>query len=126
MKVLLDTHLLLWWLAGDVRLPDEARRTIARGEDEVGVSVVSLWEIVLKTGKGKLRVDPDAVVEEIHRSQFYVLPVEARHALAYGRLPAHHHDPFDRMLIAQAQSESTPLLTHDPQLRQYGNAVQWV
>jgi len=126
VKMLLDTHVLLWWLADDARLPQQARRAITSEQDDIGVSVVSLWEIVLKISKGKLRVDPVALLNEVDKNQFYILPVEATHALAYARLPSHHHDPFDRMLVAQAMSESMRLLTHDPQMRPYGELVQWV
>lgn len=126
MKLLVDTHLLLWWLADDARLPGKARDMLSDDQNEICVSVASLWEIVLKMDKGKLKVNPSELLNEIHANQFNVVPIEAAHTLTYARLPQHHHDPFDRMLVAQATSESLRLLTHDPQLRNYGEVVHWV
>jgi len=126
VKVLVDTHLLLWWFSDDARLPGKAREVLSDEQNEINVSVASLWEIVLKMDKGKLRVDPAELLNEIHANQFSLVPIEAAHTLTYARLPRHHNDPFDRMLVAQAMSESSRVLTHDPQLRDYGEVVQWV
>lgn len=123
MKLLVDTHLLLWWVSDDARLPGKARDALSDEQNEICVSVASLWEIALKANKGKLKVELSELMNEIHASQFNVVPIEAAHTLAYGRLPQHHPDPFDRMLVAQATTESLHLITHDLQLRSYGEAV---
>ncbi len=123
MKLLVDTHLLLWWLADDARLPGKARDVLGDEQNEICVSVASLWEIVLKASRGKLKVQPSELMNEIHANQFNVVPIEAAHTLAYARLPQHHPDPFDRMLVAQATTESLRLITHDPQLQPYGEMV---
>lgn len=123
MKLLVDTHLLLWWFADDERLPAQARVALADDGNEVSVSVASVWEIALKADRGKLKVRLSDFLGEIHANQFEILPVEAAHVLASASLPQHHRDPFDRMLIAQAGSESLRLLTHDRNLLPYGEPV---
>jgi PIN domain nuclease of toxin-antitoxin system len=116
--VLLDTHALLWWLGDNERLGPEARRVIMTGE--VFVSIVSLWEIATKHGLGKLAIAPEPVSNVIDKSGFVVLDVARHHCFALARLPLHHRDPFDRMLIAQAQSEQLPIMTSDRQFASYG------
>jgi len=123
MNLLLDTHILLWWLCDDVRLPEAAREWIAQEAQSVFVSTASLWEIALKAAKGKLRADLGAIHRQIEHGDYTYLPVEPAHVLSLARLPAHHGDPFDRMLIAQAVSEGLILLTCDSQLQRYGDAV---
>ena len=117
MSLLLDTHVILWWLAGDPALPQNVR---ARLEDEPGVyfSPVSVWEITIKQAKGKLS-GPAGLAESVRDSGFTELPITVEHAIAAGRLPPVHHDPFDRMLVAQARWEGLTLVSHDPQIRSY-------
>jgi PIN domain nuclease of toxin-antitoxin system len=119
----LDTHILLWWLADDPRLTETARQRIAQEAQSVFVSVVSLWEIALKVGRGKLRADLRAIHEHIEHGEFSYLPVEPAHVLKMSELPGHHTDPFDRMLVAQAMSEKLSLLTCDAPLQRYGETV---
>lgn len=111
MRILLDTHALLWWLAGRP-LSDEAARFIADPDNLVAVSAASAWEISLKAALGKLRFD-GSIADHVEASGFDPLPVSLRHAERAGALPLHHRDPFDRMLIAQAQSEGMVLATRD-------------
>jgi PIN domain nuclease of toxin-antitoxin system len=119
--VLLDTHALLWWLDDDRRVGDTARRTIAAGE--VFVSIASLWEIAVKHGLGKLAIGPEPVAGAIDQSGFAMLAIARHHCAALARLPHHHRDPFDRMLIAQAASEQLPIMTADRHFAAYGITV---
>jgi len=123
VNLLLDTHILLWWLSDDARLPKPARQWIAHEAQSVFVSTASLWEIALKASKGKLRADLKEVHRQIERGDYIYLPVEPAHVLSLSKLPAHHADPFDRMLIAQASAENLSLLTCDADLKRYGHAV---
>ena len=118
MTLLLDTHILLWWLADDPALPDPANVAIASPDNSVLVSAASAWEIAINKAAGRL-VAPDDLVEALEASQFGTLDITAVHALAAGNLPRHHSDPFDRMLIAQAQAENLTLVTVDDRFRQY-------
>jgi PIN domain nuclease of toxin-antitoxin system len=123
VRLLLDTHILLWWLADDERLSKNASAMVADPMAEVYVSVVSLWEIAIKVGKGKLRTDLEEIAEQIALMDFRMLAVEAHHVSAYAKLPALHGDPFDRMLVAQAIAEPLRLLTHDRHLSPYSELV---
>lgn len=118
MKVLLDTHILLWWLAANTALPTAAHDVIADPATAVAVSAASAWEIAIKKSHGRL-VAPDDLPEVLQANNFDHLPITVTHALAAGALPAHHADPFDRMLIAQAQLESLTLITTDPRFSDY-------
>ena len=115
--LLLDTHALLWWLDDDRRLGPAARHAIQTGE--VFVSIVSLWEIALKHGLGKLAIAAEPVAHAIDRSGFATLDLARHHCFALARLPHHHRDPFDRMLVAQAESEQLPMMTADRRLAAY-------
>jgi PIN domain nuclease of toxin-antitoxin system len=117
MNLLLDTHVLLWFLADDGRLSRKARRSIAKA-DEVFVSAASAWEIAIKVRLGKLRFD-GALGSAVSGSGLQWLAVTERHAEATLALPALHGDPFDRMLVAQAQREELRLMTHDDKLAAY-------
>jgi len=117
LRLLLDTHALLWWLA-DEELTSEARALIADPENAVTVSAASAWEISIKQALGKLTA-PDDLEQQILDSDFAPLPVSISHAMAAGRLPRHHDDPFDRMLIAQAQLEELTILTRDKRFGDY-------
>lgn len=121
LRLLLDTHLLLWSLAQPDRLPARARRLIA-GED-VFVSAASIWEISIKTALGKLSADPAEVVAALAPAKFSELAVTTAHAARVAQLPPLHRDPFDRLLVAQALTEPMRLLTNDRALAAYGDIV---
>lgn len=119
MNLLLDTHVLLWWLADDPRLSAEARAIIGDGSNVVFVSAASIWEIRIKQALGKADIPAD-FREVLQAQSFLFLDVTVDHAHAVGELPLHHRDPFDRMLIAQAQTERSAIMTHDASFRSYG------
>jgi PIN domain nuclease of toxin-antitoxin system len=121
VRLLLDTHVLLWWLDDSPLLPPAAKGWISRSP-EVFVSAATAWEIAIKKALGKLQA-PDDLESAVEVSRFRELPISVRHALAAGALPRHHEDPFDRLLIAQANLEGLRLLTLDERLRDYGPAV---
>lgn len=116
MRLLLDTHVLIWWDEGE-ELADRAREMI-RAANEVYVSAVSAWEIAIKASLGRLR-PKRAVSDAIAESGFEELPLLVRHSEALSRLPHEHRDPFDRMLVAQAMTETLTLVTRDPIFRRY-------
>ena len=116
-KLLLDTNVLVWWVAGSSRLSLSARRTI-QGAHAVYISAATAWEIATKAHQGKLEFDGD-LLEEIKASGFQPLAIHIGHAIAAAILPMHHRDPFDRMLVAQAQMESLTLVTADRHLKSY-------
>ena len=118
MTLLLDTHVLLWWLADDPRLTPAMRESIADPATSVVVSAASAWEAAIKAAVGKLGV-PDGLREELVRHGFDELPVTVEDGLAAGALPRHHSDPFDRMLIAQAAGRQFVLLTADRRFSDY-------
>ena len=118
MTLLLDTHVLLWWLADDPRLTPAMREAIADPATSVVVSAASAWEAAIKAAVGKLRV-PDGLREELVRHGFDELPVTVEDGLAAGALPRHHSDPFDRMLIAQAARRQFVLVTADRRFSGY-------
>jgi PIN domain nuclease of toxin-antitoxin system len=122
MRILLDTHVFLWWLGDDPKLSARAREHIVMAT-EVFVSSASIWEASIKAGLGKLEVDIDRLVSEIGGNGFRELPVTAQHAAAVRRLPELHRDPFDRMLVAQSLSEPLRLLTADRMLSAYSELV---
>lgn len=124
MRLLLDTHGLIWWWENDPRLSGPVREALRLPETEVFVSVVSAWEIAIKTACGKLRVDAD-VEAEVERDGFSKLGVEFRHAAEAATLPLHHRDPFDRMLIAQARVEGLTLVTADARFKPYAVPIFW-
>jgi PIN domain nuclease of toxin-antitoxin system len=125
MRLLLDTHIFIWCVDDDPKLSVEAWSRIETA-DVVYVSSASLWEAAIKFQLGKLSVEPERLVEAVSGSGFLELPITLRHAVAVGRLPALHRDPFDRLLIAQAISEPLHLLTADAQLQPYSSLVQLV
>lgn len=128
MRVLLDTHALLWWLDGDKRLPLAARRVISDLGTEVLVSAASAWEITTKARLGKLpgalAVAADVATAVISQG-FVALPISLDHAQRAGSLPGPHRDPFDRMLIAQSQAEGIPLVTNERIFEAYGIRRVW-
>lgn len=122
MRILLDTHLLLWWLSDGPALPPGATKLIADPANTIFVSAVSHWEIWLKESLGKLKL-PRNFAEVAAEESFEALPLTARHAREVARLPWVHRDPFDRMLISQARVERFRFLTADESLLAYGEPV---
>jgi PIN domain nuclease of toxin-antitoxin system len=118
MNLLLDTHILLWWLAGDARLPSMASEAIGTADNTVTVSAASAWEIAIKKAAGRLDA-PDDLADALGANDFETLAISVAHALEAGGLPAHHSDPFDRMLIAQARIEHLMLVSVDPRFSDY-------
>lgn len=128
MRYLLDTHAFLWWILDDPRLSRRAAAIIADAGNEILFSAASAWEIVIKAQFGRIAFE-DNIVEFIPRqvsaNGFRNLPVHSEHALHVSKLPLLHRDPFDRMLVAQAQIEKVPLLTADQAVAQYQIEVVW-
>ena len=122
MRLLLDTHVFLWCVAGSPLLKPALRRVID-GAEQVHVSAASLWEIAIKARLGKLQADPAELAAAIEPSGFIELPVRAVHAAAVMQLALHHNDPFDRLLVAQAVVEPLRLLTVDAALARYSDVV---
>lgn len=119
MKLLLDTHALLWWLADDGRLGPRARDLIEDPANDILVSVASLWEIVVKRRVGKLEADIGEVAAAFEREGFALLGIGTAHLTMLAGLPAHHRDPFDHLLIAQAIAEDATFLSEDPHAFRY-------
>jgi PIN domain nuclease of toxin-antitoxin system len=119
VNLILDTHVLLWWLAGDPGLGEEARSAIAAEVTTVFVSAASAWEISIKRALGKLEA-PHDLEDQITQHRFEPLSITVAHASSAGALPAHHDDPFDRMLVAQGLAEDLTIVTRDPRIRLYG------
>jgi PIN domain nuclease of toxin-antitoxin system len=126
MKLLLDTHLLLWAAQGVDHLSLDARALMSESENELIFSVASIWEIVIKCGLGRedFRVDPYLLRRSLLDNDYRELPILSAHAVAVGALPPIHKDPFDRMLVAQAIVEGITLLTSDEQVSQYSGPVR--
>ncbi len=121
MRLLLDTHALLWWLA-DEGLAARARDAIADPANMVVVSAASAWEISIKKALGKLTA-PDDLARQVDVGGFTPLAISIAHGIAAGQLPRHHDDPFDRMLIAQAVEEGLTIVTRDKRFEDYGVAL---
>jgi len=122
VRVLLDTHALIWFAYGDSKISNEARDTIASRENEVVVSAASAWEVTTKFRLGKLPVAATLAVEfrtKLKRLGFQELAVTVEHAQRAGLLPGKHKDPFDRMLIAQAQAENLPIVSNEKIFNEY-------
>ena len=122
MKVLLDTHVVLWAMQDSKQLSTAARKYI-RSAEATYVSAASLWEIAIKASLGKLSVDSDVLEEQLELAGLQPLSISWQHTVQVRKLPMHHRDPFDRMLVAQAMSEPLRLLTHDARLRVYSDLV---
>ena len=119
MRLLLDTHVLLWWLANDTTLGAGARARISDPGSAVYVSAATVWEISVKKALGKLEA-PSDLLYRIESNRFEALSMTVSHVQAAGALPRHHDDPFDRMLMAQAIQERLTLLTRDQRMNPYG------
>jgi PIN domain nuclease of toxin-antitoxin system len=124
MRVILDTHLLLWALSSPSKLSKRARERI--DSSEIYASAASIWEISIKTALGKLNADPAEVLAAVEPAGFNHMPVLGAHAAKVVTLPPIHKDPFDRILVAQARTEPMILLTNDELLRGYGDIVEIV
>jgi PIN domain nuclease of toxin-antitoxin system len=116
VRVLLDTHVVLWWLADDPALADEIKHLLDV-EPDAYVSAATLWEVSIKQALGKL--GPADLAERVRDAGFRELPMTMAHAIAAGRLPPIHRDPFDRMLVAQARCEDLTLITRDEDIHKY-------
>ena len=118
MKLLLDAHVLLWWLGGDARLGRGARAAIVDPSNFVFVSAATAWEIAVKRALGKLRA-PGDIEDWLVRNNFRPLPIQVAEAVAAAELPLHHRDPFDRLLVAQAQMGGMTIVTRDENISKY-------
>ena len=127
MKAILDTHAFLWALAGDGRMSRHAREVFA-GNANLWLSIASIWEILIKVQTGKLNLPTPAgkyLIRKLAENGIEVLPISVDHLLALERLPVHHRDPFDRMLIAQSMEENIPVITADQIFSRYSIEVIW-
>jgi PIN domain nuclease of toxin-antitoxin system len=128
MKVLLDTHAFLWWISDHERLSERAYDAINDGANTVLLSAASGWEIAIKTKMGKLKLKESPVTfiaEQLSLNRMSALPISMTHALAVHDLPPLHRDPFDRLLVAQALTESLPIISADPAISRYKAEVIW-
>ncbi len=128
MRVLLDTHVFLWWITDDPRLTVRARAVIGDGKNTIFFSAASAWEIAIKARLGKLKAPGDLrafIAEQLALNNITPLPVRLSHALYVYVLPDYHRDPFDRLLVAQAQIENLLLLTSDLQIAKYAVEIIW-
>lgn len=127
MRILLDTHALIWHREGSDRLSPTAGRMIADSMNQVVISIASLWEMSIKRSLGKLPTldSPVEILAIYQRVGAKLLPVSTEHVMAVESLPWHHRDPFDRMLIAQAKTEKIVLITKDPIFSQYDVDQIW-
>ena len=122
MNLLLDTHILLWWLDDSPELLPSAIEAIASGDNPAFVSAATIWEIVIKRALGKLDV-PDDFQEVLEQQPFRHLEITSAHAFQVGSLPMFHRDPFDRLLVAQCQIEGLTLITRDPDIKRYDVSI---
>jgi PIN domain nuclease of toxin-antitoxin system len=128
MKYLLDTHTFLWWNMDDAQLSRVAREIMANGENEILLSAASAWEIAIKTARGRLSLPEEPtryVSNRLGLHGFQALPIQIHHATQVYNLPMHHADPFDRLLIAQSQTENIPLISMDEDIRRYDVETVW-
>ena len=128
MRLLLDTHTFLWWVAANPRLSRKARAAIASARNECLISVASAWEMAIKVSLGKLRIDAPLhrfLPEQLAANGFQVLAIDLSHTARVAQLPFHHRDPFDRLLVAQAIEERLTLVSADPVFSRYGIKRVW-
>jgi PIN domain nuclease of toxin-antitoxin system len=128
MRLLPDTHILLWTIAESRRLSAAARALIGEPDNELTFSSVSLWEVAIKAGRGRddFRIDVSSLRRSLFDNGYAELPMTGAHAAALAGLPAIHRDPFDRMLVAQAIVEGLTLLTSDPMVAKYPGPIRLV
>lgn len=124
MKLLLDTHAALWWLADDARIGRDADRQLSDETNRVLLSAAVIWEVAIKRSLGKLHA-PDDLAPMLLGAGAQPLPVTLDHAAAVEELPWHHRDPFDRMLVAQALAEGAVIISQDERMKQYGVPLVW-
>ena len=126
MNLLLDTHIVLWASASKSRLPPDAAHMLAQSGNALWVSAVTFWEVAIKWSLNKpdFRIDVAPLRAGLLRNGYFELPMDGAHALELARLPMHHTDPFDRLLVAQAKAEGMVLLTSDKTLSAYGDCVR--
>ena len=117
MSLLLDTHIVIWWLTDDPTLSEDIKDRLDH-EPDVYVSAATVWEVAIKQAIGKLK-EPVDLPERIRDSGFRELPIRSDHAIVAGRLPLIHRDPFDRILVAQARCEKLTLVSRDPEVQKY-------
>ena len=122
MRILLDTHVLIWYLEGNPRLQQKHRQYILNAANEVYVSAASLWEIAVKVSVGKLKTSGSLteVIGQLDKQSIDILTISPGHVLQVAVLPFHNRDPFDRMLVAQAQVEFMSVISYDPSFQPYG------
>ncbi len=128
MKVLLDTHAFLWAITDDPKLSAKGRELFTASDSDLFLSVASVWEVLTKVQIGKLPMPKETgayLKEQIAKTNVQVLPIQMTHVLRLERMPLHHRDPFDRILIAQSLEEGFPILTADPLLKDYPAALIW-
>lgn len=121
-RYLIDTQIFVWFAKGDVQMPPVAKEKLTNRNNEIFLSVASIWEIVIKVSIKKLNLAAPlrTILGRYGQDDFKLLPIELRHALATGNLPFHHRDPFDRLLVAQAQSEDLEIISTDKVFDAYG------
>ena len=124
MNLLLDTHAFFWWMTDDERLPPEVRARCLDERNPVSVSAASVWELEIKGAGGKLHLDVD-MANDVAAVGFQPLTITFPHAVAAARLPLHHADPFDRMLVAQAQAANLVIVSNETVFDQYGVTRLW-
>ena len=128
MRVLVDTHVFLWWVEGNRALPAKARAALADRKNECLISMVSAWELAIKAGLGKLKLTLPVkryLVENVAANGFRMLDIQMAHVGRVETLDPHHGDPFDRLLVAQALEEKLAVVTADPVFRKYGVKRIW-
>jgi PIN domain nuclease of toxin-antitoxin system len=119
VNLLLDTHILLWWVAGDRKLPRSLRDRITSAENDVSVSAATFWEIAIKARLGRIHIDLEELRAAVNADGFRELSVQIAHTLRLQELPDHHRDPFDRLLIAQSIADGQRLVTRDESILAY-------
>ncbi len=128
MRLLLDTHVFLWWVWDAAELSNKARKHISDPENECLLSLVSVWEIAIKASLGKLRIDRSLdqfIPEQLLANGFKLLEIGFRHIVLVNAMPFHHKDPFDRLLAAQAKEEGLSIISADPIFAKYGVKRIW-
>ena len=127
MRLLLDTNALLWWFQEHPSLSSKARRVLSSTSNEIFVSTAVGWELSIKSSSGKLEIDGllDGFERKVQEQGMTTLPITMNHAIRAGRLPVYHKDPFDRMLVAQAQLEDFPIISSDSIFERYGVRRTW-
>jgi len=125
-RILLDTHVLVWAALTPGRIPAEAAEQIESSSNQVHFSLVSIWEVAIKyaLGRNDFNLPPQVLRESLFRFGYLELPIAPEHVIAVAKLPNHHRDPFDRLLVAQAQTEGLTLMTTDKTLARYGPSVK--